>query len=100
MQILSKKLSKNTFFLFTKKVTLYVIIGIFIASSFIPNTLIAATGVPTILHHQGRLLDSAGNLLGGSGGTNYCFRFSLYDATSGGSKLWPAGTPSKMTVPM
>ena len=80
-----------------KKVALFAIMGIFIASSFLPNTTVAATGVPTILHHQGRLLDASGNLLGGSSSTdNYCFRFSFYDATSGGTKLWPSGTPSKM----
>ncbi len=82
------------------KSKVFLVSFLILASTLLSNSAIAATGVPMLLHHQGRLLDSTGNLLGGASGTNYCFKFSLYDtATSGtGTKLWPATAPSTMTV--
>ena len=75
---------------------LFLIYAIF-SNLIHPATVHAATGVPKVLSYQGRLYDSGGNLLGGAG-TAYCFRFSIFNASSGGSQLWPAATASIMTV--
>ena len=55
----------------------------------------AAIGVPKSISYQGRLYDSSGNLLGGTGAT-YCFKYSIWDvATVGsGTKLWPTALPA------
>lgn len=50
----------------------------------------ALAGVSDKLSYQGRLTDSSGAPL-----TNtYCIRYSIYDAQSAGTKLWPAGVPT------
>src|SRR3989344_5258995 len=71
--------------------------------SVVLNFLLIASAfadTPKILNHQGRLLDSAGNLLGGAG-TVFCFKFSLYDDAEislPDNRLWPVNEPSVMPI--
>lgn len=55
-----------------------------------------AVGVPSIISYQGRLADSNGDLLGGSSGTTYYFKFSIWDNATVGQegKLWPTAAPT------
>jgi hypothetical protein len=68
-----------------------VLIVVF-AFSFLPVEKTRAAQVPPqILTYQGRLTNSSGDLLGGSGTAHY-FKFSIWDtaATTTGTQLWPA----------
>ncbi|MFA6339030.1 MAG: hypothetical protein WCW87_03165, partial [Candidatus Paceibacterota bacterium] len=62
------------------------------------SSIASAAGTPNIISYQGRLSNSSGDLLGGSG-TTYYFKFSIWDnATVGsGSQLWPASAPTSFT---
>ncbi|MCK5341815.1 MAG: hypothetical protein KAR20_00345, partial [Candidatus Heimdallarchaeota archaeon] len=61
-----------------------------------------AAGTPSILSYQGRLADSGGDLLGGSSGTTYYFKFSIWDVSTGGTsgtnRLWPLSDPSSFST--
>ncbi|MFA5997421.1 MAG: hypothetical protein WC791_02920 [Candidatus Paceibacterota bacterium] len=55
------------------------------------NTAFAAAGVPATLSYQGRLTSPTGSPV--VDGDPFWVCFSLYDAASGGNKLWPPATP-------
>src|SRR4051812_47293720 len=59
-----------------------------------------AAGVPSILSYQGRLTDGSGNLLGGTSGGTYYFKFSLWNSatTGSGTLLWPTLGPTSYPV--
>jgi hypothetical protein len=86
-------------------IALESVLSVFLVVSLAANTLFpqsadAAVGVSRKLSYQGRLTDLSGNPLGGANGTNYCFRFRIYNAASGGTQVWPLGgaTPATTTV--
>ncbi|MCR4274750.1 MAG: hypothetical protein NUW02_01740, partial [Candidatus Campbellbacteria bacterium] len=72
---------------------LFVVLLVILLVSFVQ---IQAAGVPTILGYQGRLTNGSGDLLGGAG-TTYYFKFSIWNAASGGSQVWPLTAP--LSVP-
>jgi len=76
------------------QIVLSVVLSVSLAAHIIwPESAKGALGTPMMISYEGRLTDSSGNALGGTG-SPYCFRFSIYDAVSGGNKLWPPSTPN------
>jgi hypothetical protein len=84
-----------------KKLTATTLIVLTLLNNFfiLVPTAEAATGVPSIISYQGRLADSNGDLLGGSG-TAYYFKFSIWDNSTvgSGSRLWPSSAPSSFST--
>ncbi len=65
-----------------------------------PDGSQAATGVASVLSYEGRLTDASGNPLGGTG-TDYCFKFAIYDDSdvdAPETKLWPSGSPTGQSI--
>ncbi|KKT89087.1 MAG: hypothetical protein UX26_C0024G0010, partial [Parcubacteria group bacterium GW2011_GWC1_45_9] len=84
-----------------KKVFVYL--PLFLAVFFMLIPLAYGTdGVPKIISYQGRLTNPSGTLLGGSSGTTYHFKFSIWDDPTSdpetGNKLWPTGAPGIATT--
>ncbi|MCX6702803.1 MAG: hypothetical protein NTW60_02970 [Candidatus Wolfebacteria bacterium] len=94
---LNRKLTKNGINkpkLFTGK-SLVIFFAIISFLGISQPFSVHALGVPNFLGYQGRLADSNGNLLGGTDGLPYYFKFSIWDnaTVDSGAKLWPAGDP-------
>ncbi|MEK7227315.1 MAG: hypothetical protein AAB641_00250, partial [Patescibacteria group bacterium] len=74
------------------------VIGILVLGSLGIFRKPAYAAPPSIISYQGRLTNSSGSLLGGSSGTTYYFKFSIWDAASGGNKLWPTSDPTSYST--
>ena len=75
------------------------VFGAIFILSFAGVPVLGASGVPQIISYQGRLTDSSGSVLGGTG-TTYYFKFSFWDSPSigAGNRLWPSAAPSAVSV--
>ena len=69
-------------------------LAFFFSQSFLPEKVFAVAGVSSLLSYQGRLTDTNGSPLTGT----YCIKYSVYDSSSGGAKLWPAGAPTSTST--
>ena len=82
-------------YIFSDLISGLVIVSLF---SLIFPVFLSKAATPAIINYQGRLQDANGNLLGTSSGTIYQFRFSLWDSSSGGTRLWPSSTPATTSL--
>ncbi|NDB60231.1 hypothetical protein EB001_17530, partial [bacterium] len=84
---------KPIILLIKKRFKSIILITVFLLS-FFTYFVTNAAGTPSIISYQGRLADSNGDLLGGSG-TSYYFKFSIWDSSTVGSgnRLWPTSAP-------
>ena len=98
MKLYIKKFSETLVAKMLFSVRFFVVVLIIIANVFSAQTLHATAGIPKLINFQGRLMDNTGALLGTSGGTDYCFKFSIYDATTAGTKIWPTAAPTPDTL--
>ncbi len=80
---MNKSIKKNRMIFLAILAALETILSVFLFISFAANVIWpektrAAAGVAKILSYEGRLTDSSGNPLGGTG-TTYCFAFSIFE---------------------
>lgn len=94
MYLCIKNKSFSHFFSSTLPVFLIAVVAISFA---VFDNALAVVGTSRVISYQGRLTDASGNPLGGAG-TTYYFCFSIYDASSGGTKLWPVATPTATSI--
>lgn len=95
-----RKTKKSKFYLaifFVAELLLSILLYASLAAHIIwpENSRALNEGPPLLIAYAGRLSDSAGNAV--VNGT-YCMRFSIYDNVTGGTQLWPAGTPTATTT--
>jgi len=90
--------SVTLLFLFGAEFLLSFVLYVSLAAHLLwPEQSQGVAGVPKLLSYEGRLTDASGDPLGGAG-LDYCFRFSIYDASTAGTKLWPTGSPTGQSI--
>ena len=94
MARLKFRISSNRSFLL---IAILVVAVAFASHTYLKKAY-GTAGVPNIISYQGRLTDSSGSVLGGTG-TTYYFKFSIWDSSTilSGNRLWPTSAPGTAT---